>query len=98
MFVVVVCGICSLHCRESTTAEQLQQLLETLICKLGPYVGEVRFTCALFGKEIQEKLTENFYNKLEMAQKTLTGSGFEPETSGFVYQRSCHLSYPALRW
>ena len=31
-----------------------------------------------------------------MAKKTLTGPGHEPETSGFVYQHSYHLSYPAL--
>ena len=31
-----------------------------------------------------------------MAKKTLTGPGLEPETSGLTYQRSTHLSYPAL--
>ena len=31
-----------------------------------------------------------------MAKKTLTEPGLEPETSGLPYQRSNHLSYPAL--
>ena len=31
-----------------------------------------------------------------MAKKTLTGPGLEPETSGLTYQRSSHLSHPAL--
>ena len=31
-----------------------------------------------------------------MAKKTLTEPALEPETSGLTYQRSSHLSYPAL--
>ena len=45
-------------------------------------------------KEVKKK--GRFFSK--MAKKTLTGPGLEPETSGLTYQRSYHLSYPALRW
>ena len=46
---------------------------------------------------MKEKLTGNFYEQSpKMAKKTLTGPGLEPETSGLTYQRSSHLSYPAL--
>ena len=32
----------------------------------------------------------------KLSKKTLTGPGLEPETSVLTYQRSSHLSYPAL--
>ena len=37
-----------------------------------------------------------YENISENGKKTLAGPGLEPETSGLTYQRSSHLSYPAL--
>ena len=44
------------------------------------------------------KLTGYNFKSISDEQKNLTELGFEPETSGLMYQRSYQLSYSAPYW